>query len=307
MKSGVLRAVLVSTLVLLGLLGSSADSGAAGPLAPGLSKAEHTALVHAGAFGAHPVRLLLLGDSITLTLGIGLSSQSRTDYGVTISNHASLGCDLDPDLSIMTLGVVGPATQGCYHWQGLWPYLTAAVHPNVVVLGVGRWEVSDHLFDGAWVHIGEAVWDDHVESDLRQAIAIFTLFGAKVVLFTMPLIDPVTRQADGQPFAENTPQRTEAYNRLVYQVARADSGSVSVIDLNRLLNPKGVYTPTVDGVNTRMVDGVHVTIAGGEFLRQSILPVIDRVGLAAEKAARLKAAAKAARLKAGRHRSKTGS
>ena len=43
------------------------------PLAPGLSGSEHAALERSGAYGSHPLRLLVLGDSIAMTLGMGLS------------------------------------------------------------------------------------------------------------------------------------------------------------------------------------------------------------------------------------------
>jgi hypothetical protein len=283
--------------VLLGALGSAgmlsgAGAGAPGPagvteaVAPGLTQAEHTALVKSGAYGARPVRVLLLGDSITLTLGIGLAVKARQDYGLTISNHSTLGCDLDPTLSIVTSGQVGPATPGCRLWRALWPFLVAAVQPQVVALGVGRWENSDHYYDGQWVHVGEPVWDHHVESDLRDAISIFTEFGAKVVLFTMPFIDPSDRQPNGQPFPENTDTRTRAFNRLVEQVAQEDPTRVRVIGLNRMLGPHGVYTASVDGVIARWSDGIHITQAGGQILAHQIMPILDRVGLADERSTR---------------------
>ncbi len=255
-----------------------------GLLAPGLSASEQKTLQQAGAFGHHPIRVLLLGDSITLTLGIGLDYKTQVRYGVDISNHSTLGCDLDPQLEIFTSGKPGPATPGCSEWRALWPFLTAAVHPDVVALGVGRWEISDHFYQGHWVHIGQKVWDDHVASDLRAAIAIFRLFGARVVLLTMPYINPSDRQPNGQPWAENTPGRARLYNQLVMKVARADPKEVTVVDLNKLLSPRGVYTSVVHNVRMRWTDGIHVTIAGGEYLQRNILPVFDRIGLQAEAA-----------------------
>jgi hypothetical protein len=258
----------------------------AGPVAPaasalpaGLTASEHTALWRAGAYGAKPVRLLVVGDSIALTLGMGLAVNSQEDYGVSISNHATLGCDLDPGTEIRINGSVSAATNGCELWRGIWPFLTASIHPEVVALGVGRWEVLDHYWDGRWVHVGEPVWDDHIESDLQQAIAIFHTFGARVVLFTMPYVDPADRQPDGLPWSEDTPPRTRAYNALVEQVASADPSEVSVIDVNRMLSPAGVYTATLAGVAVRWPDGVHVSVAGGELLQREILPVVARLGL----------------------------
>ena len=245
----------------------------------GLSPAERSALSRAGAFGTHPVRLLILGDSIAMTLGMGLSVGSQPAYGVAVDDNATLGCDLDPQILVRVAGAVGHATAGCDSWRSWWPFVTAAAHPQVVALGLGRWEVADHELDGRWVHVGQAAWDRHLAGDLDSAIAIFHEFGARVVLFTMPYVDPSARQTDGLPWSENDPSRVRAFNALVRRVARAHPGEVSAIDLNRMLGPGGGYTPSVDGVSVRWSDGVHVTIAAGELLQRQILPQIDRIGL----------------------------
>jgi hypothetical protein len=250
---------------------------------PGLSMKEHAALEHEGAFGKHPVRVLLLGDSIALTLGIGMSVASVKRYGVAIDSHATLGCDLDPSLKIRTSGAVGPATGGCKNWRALWPFLVAGARPQVVVLGLGRWEVTDHLYRGHWVHIGDKVWDDHVAADLRHAITIFGEYGAKAVLFTMPLLNVSDLAPGGKEYPENTPGYAVAYNKLVEQVAREEHGKVTVIPLEHLLNPLGVYTSTVQGVVTRWTDGIHMSNAGGQLLQAAILPELDRLGLEAQK------------------------
>jgi hypothetical protein len=254
-------------------------------LPPGLTSSEHAALERSGAYGRNPVRLLIVGDSIAMTLGAGLSVRSASAYGITVSDHATLGCDLDPQLEVLTAGTPGPATQGCALWRGLWPFLTAQRHPQVVALGLGRWEVSDHLLEGQWVHIGEPVWDTHLAADLRSAISIFHGFGARVVLLTMPYVDPTDRQPGGLPWSENEPTRVRAYNTVVRQVARADPRDVSVLDLNRMLSPDGVYTASIDGVDVRY-DGVHISPAGGQLLQRQILPVLARIGMEEETAAR---------------------
>lgn len=248
-------------------------------LPPGLNTSEHAALVRAGAYERRPIKLLIIGDSIAMTLGMGLSEGSQEGYGVAVSDHATLGCDLDPQLEILDEGVAGRDVQGCEYWRGMWPLLAAGTRPKVVALGIGRWEVTDHLFDGRWVHIGERVWDEHVEADLRSVISIFSGFGAKVVLLTMPYVDPMTRPNDGLPWSEDTPGRTRAYNALVGALARTDPGQVSVIDLNRMLAPRGRYVATLDGIDVRSTDGVHISLAGGQLLQREILPRVVRLGL----------------------------
>ena len=258
---------------------ASGGARVAFPLPAGLSAPEHAALERSGAYGAHPVRLLVLGDSIAMTLGMGLSVNAQQQYGVSVTDDASIGCDLDPQLQVVTSGVIGPATPGCDNWRALWPFLVAGQRPQVVALGLGRWEITDHLLDGRWVHIGEPAWNDHLTADLQSAIAILHSFGAKVVLLTMPYVDPSNRQPDGQPWPENTPARVQAYNALVQQVAHTHPGVVSVLDLNRMLSPDGVFTASLSGVDVRSADGIHISLNGGELLQSQILPAVDRIGL----------------------------
>jgi hypothetical protein len=250
-------------------------------LPPGLNGHEHAALQRAGAYGSHPVHLLIVGDSIALTLGQGLSVGAQDEYGVTINDNATLGCDLDSNLAIRNDGVEGSDVHGCDEWRGLWPFLVARLRPQVVALGLGRWEVTDHLYQGRWVHIGEPAWDAHLTANLTAAIAILHSFGARVVLLTMPYVDPSQRHSNGTPYDEDTPSRARLFNNLVLQVARSEPKVVSVVDLNHLLAPAGVYTTSVDGIDVRSPDGIHISLDGGELLQRAILPQVARLGLKA--------------------------
>ena len=64
-----------------GLLGPPPAAAAATTTSPtpGLSATEHAALVHAGAYGKHPVTFLLLGEYIALTLGFGLARNAGVE------------------------------------------------------------------------------------------------------------------------------------------------------------------------------------------------------------------------------------
>jgi len=59
---------------------------------------------------------------------------------------------------------------------------------------------------------------------------------------------------------------------------------VSVIDLNKMLSPDGIYTPTLSGVDVRSTDGIHISVGGGELLQRQILPAVDRIGMEDEAA-----------------------
>ncbi len=118
---------------------------------------------------ATPIRFLLVGDSVALTMGMGLGVDADQRYGVDFVDEGALGCDLD-SVPVDLSGVVSPATPGCLDWWATWSGWEAEFHPDVVGILVGRWEVSDHLYDGQWVHVGDPAWDAHLTAEVNAAV-----------------------------------------------------------------------------------------------------------------------------------------
>jgi lysophospholipase L1-like esterase len=232
----------------------------------------------------HPVVVLATGDSIALTLNEGLGWQSER-WGVHyVTGDGSgagvqLGCDLDPDSTVIVGGLVSRAAQGCVDWRQKWARLVQLYNPDVVSVLLGRWEISDRLYQGHWTHIGNADFDAHLKTELGQVVRILSARGAKVVFFTMPYLDPSTEAANGSTFPEDLPSRVNAYNTLLRDVAAAHHAVASVVDVNRLLDPHGHYAASIGGISVRSTDGIHISIAGGLWLRPSVLPVLAHLGL----------------------------
>jgi peptidoglycan/LPS O-acetylase OafA/YrhL len=271
-------AIAAAVVVVLATVAPVSEAVAGTPSGP--PGPERSSLATAGAFGAHPIRFLLLGDSVALTLGIGLGVDSVDRYGVRVIDRGSFGCELD-DVEVRLSGVVGPPTPGCIGWRATWTSEVGDMRPDVVGLLIGRWEVSDHLYQDHWVHIGDPGWDRHLVAELNEAVAILSSHGAKVVLFTMPYVDPPNEAANGTPFPENQPARMGAFNRLLAGVADTHRRTVTLVDLNKMVDPHGRYQPVIDGVPVRSTDGVHFTKVGGEWLEGDLLPTVAALGLAA--------------------------
>jgi hypothetical protein len=151
--------------------------------------------------------------------------------------------------------------------------------PNVVVLLAGRWEVVDRLYQGQWTNILNPVFAGYVKAQLNQASNLVTATGARMVFLTAPCTAE-GEQPDGAPWPEDSPQRLYVYNQLVREVAAEHPLTDSVVDLDALTCPHGRYATTIDGVTVRRTDGVHYTIAGGQFLAPKIMPAIVAVGRA---------------------------
>jgi acyl CoA:acetate/3-ketoacid CoA transferase len=67
-------------------------------------------------------------------------------------------------------------------------------------------------------------------------------------------------------------------NQLIESVAAMHPGVVSVVPLNKYLDPDGHFTSTIDGKVMRFPDGVHTTQDAGTYLAPKILPQFVATG-----------------------------
>jgi peptidoglycan/LPS O-acetylase OafA/YrhL len=252
-----------------------------------------TTSVPGSAPSAAPVRVLLFGDSVALTLGIGLSFPAdQSKYGYVLSDKGILGCGVvdGPEVELMGTRYATPSAcngsalyagepENEQPWQDQWLDGINEVKPNVVVVLAGRWEVADREYQGAWTNILNPAYAAYVKAQLEQASKLVTGTGARMVFLTAPCTDE-GEQPDGAPWPEDNPARLAVFNKLVHEVAAEHPQTDSVVDLEAAACPGGKYTSTVDGVVIRRTDGIHFTNAGGEELAPKIMPPIVAAGRA---------------------------
>ncbi len=272
-------ALMVATVAVV-VAGTVVPATAAPRIATTMPASEHTALAQAGAFSTHPIRFYLVGDSLAVTVGIGLEVDSVHRYGVQLIDKAVLGCDLDnlPTIST-TNGEVDNPESVCRTWPTLWAHQMATFHPEVTGLLMGRWDILDHVYQGHLVNITQPAWYQHNKDEIEHAVDVLSSGGAHVLLFTMPYIDPINESIGGTLSPEDSPARVQDFNNILTQVAARHPGVVSVVDLNRILDPHGQFQSTIDGITVRWADGIHVSEAGGEWLQPILLPPIAQQGL----------------------------
>ncbi len=246
-----------------------------------LTASEHVALSRAGAFTTRPVRFMLVGDSMAVTLAIGLQVDSVRHYGVRFINRETLGCDLD-NIPVIIGGRVDQPVSDCTHWRPLWTSDVTSTRPDVVGMLVGRWDLCDHVYKGQIVHVGQPAWNAHLADEINQAVDIFSAHGARVVLFTMPDINAADEAPGSAAFPENDQSRVDAFNAIVAGVAAHRRSTVTLLDLNRKLDPHGSFQLAIDGVQVRWPDGVHISKAGGQWLQPFVLPLVGKLGLSAQ-------------------------
>ncbi|MGZ6840110.1 MAG: DUF459 domain-containing protein, partial [Frankiaceae bacterium] len=203
-----------------------------------------------------PLRVLLLGDSVALTLG-----QALPDYpGLSVTSEAILGCGLARGTPYRYFGSVRDGPPECETWPQRWSEAVARTDPDVVAVLVGRWEVMDRMRDGRWQHIGEPAFDDYIAGELEQAITVLGAHGARVVFLTAPYYHRGERP-DGGTWPEDEPWRADAYNAALSKVVARHSGSVALLPFGAEVSPGRAYTEYVDGLMMRY-DGVHLTPRG---------------------------------------------
>jgi peptidoglycan/LPS O-acetylase OafA/YrhL len=243
--------------------------------------------------GSQPVRVLLFGDSVALTLGLGLALPVEQDkYGYVLSDKGILGCGVVNGPEVQVLGSDDATPSACdgspyvpteapadQPWPYQWLAAMAETKPNVVMLLAGRWEVVNRQYEGQWTNILNPTYAAYVKAQLNQASELVTATGSRMVFLTAPCTDE-GEQPDGAPWPEDNAQRLAVYNQLVREVAAEHPLTDSVVDLDAATCPGGHYTANLDGVNVRRTDGVHYTIAGGQYLASKIMPGIVAAGRA---------------------------
>jgi hypothetical protein len=282
----VLVAVIAATTA-----GTTAVASTALPTVPTLPQAPSTTTTTAP--GTPPVRVLLFGDSVALTLGLGLGLQSEQDkFGYTLADDGILGCGVVDGPEVELLGAIDATPDACNGtpfspseplvdepWQNQWLLEMHELQPNVVVLLAGRWEVADREYQGQWTNILHPKFAAYVKAQLEMASHLVTSTGSRMVFLTAPCTDE-GEQPDGAPWPEDNPARLAVYNRLVREVAAAHPQTDSVVDLHAAVCPGGKFTSTIDGVTVRETDGVHFTVAGGQLLAPVLMPPIVAAGRA---------------------------
>ncbi len=240
-----------------------------------------------------PVKVLLVGDSVAGSLGVGLADEAR-QYDVQIVNEGTPGCSLSMQNQIKVLFYTVTPDAPCDVGNdpdsllNTWRKWVDAYNPDVVVY-VARGETFDQEVGGQWLNSGEPSFDRYLTSRFRQAVAVLGSKGATVVLATTPYYDSGTAPTGG-PWPEDDPSRVQIDNATMRDVASttpagADGSRVYVFDLNAAVSPGGKYSPTVGQVNVRCADGVHFTQSGGIFVGLRLAPELAALGQAHASAA----------------------
>jgi peptidoglycan/LPS O-acetylase OafA/YrhL len=200
-------------------------------------------------------RVTFLGDSVSWVIGDYLPEHP----GMWTSNRAVQGCGIATLPDILQQGTGHTNYPGCTSWRGRWQKGIDADNPDVAVIELNRWELMDRNYHGRYQHVGDPDYDKYLTTQLDDAIRIAGSRGAAVVLLTAAYTHR-TERPDGSLYPEDQPARVDAWNSLLGAEAARNPQRVTLLDLNPVVCPDGVFTWKINGLRIRG-DGLHYTPA----------------------------------------------
>ena len=218
---------------------------------------------------APPRRLLLVGDSLAVSLLPGLE-QVTAPAGVELSSRAVSGCGL-------MAGMPLDPNEQPYPWSAACDANIARIEatavretqPDLVMWLSGSWDERDRIVGGKTVKLGSVRGDRVVSQLIDDAARRLTANGARLVIVTLAPEAPGTQVAPDP----HRNQRLAKLNQLLRAYAAAHH--IPVADLRSIVCP---HTPSrkpcprvVNGILLRP-DGYHFDAGASRFVAERLLP-----------------------------------
>jgi lysophospholipase L1-like esterase len=265
---------LATAAVVVVVMAASAPitAGGGGSLASGPGDWEQRISSAVPASSAQPrLRIAMYGDSTALRTGIGLTAWAETTGQLAVlPGVVELGCGLVAEGEYQFADEPPyPVPDRC-DWRTSWSVNIEQSRPDVAVVQIGPWEVTDRRLphDKVWRHPGDATYDRYLAAQIAAAADLFADRGVPVVWLTSPRID-VGRLTGSGPQATSDPTRMDRLNALIRESV-GQRGDVTIVDLAGYLasQPGGELDERL------RPDGVHFTEATAAEVATWLAPAI---------------------------------
>ena len=213
-------------------------------------------------------RVLVVGDSVALTLGRGIERWGAA-HGVFVWNGGALGCSLLEGADVRgNWGVAYQPPDRCHNHE-TWPRVLAEFRPDVIVVLYGAWDVYDVSFDhgATWYSPGQPEWDAFYRRAVADTSKRLSITGAHLLWLAPPCFAAIPGAADtGAAWYDRS--RVEVLGR-VDRVVAADNG----MTVSPIAHDMGC--PVDFGARP---DGTHYDDAGADAVATRLGPAILRLG-----------------------------
>ena len=209
---------------------------------------------------SRPLRVMVVGDSVGMTLATGLQEWATATGGAQVLDAARAWCSLGRYLPRNTFGPQNSAA-GCDDWGTRW----ADDVRTFVMYTV--WEVIPRRLSGStdFTRPGDPAHDAWQLSEYRRAADVLSARGARVVFFSIACENetPIRR---GEPYWY--------VNRGTLPLLAASRPAVRLIDLDALLCGGGHLRNDLGGVANIRPDHAHYSDAGALALARWLMPIV---------------------------------
>jgi peptidoglycan/LPS O-acetylase OafA/YrhL len=196
--------------------------------------------------GTRPERVLVVGDSVALTLGRGVERWGL-DHDVAVWNLGRKMCGI-PRAPVQ-VGFEEIRSPSCERWPAMWAAAIDGFDPDVVIVLSPIWDAMPHRAP-SWRRmrsIGDPVYDRWLFGEYRQAVSVLGSRGARVVWLDAPC-------GEGRPLSAAAAD----LNRVIRRLTRLD---VDVISIARpLCAARGAWG------DSRDLDGYHFSDPGADLV-----------------------------------------
>jgi lysophospholipase L1-like esterase len=228
----------------------------------------HAAPRAAAAPRAKPKTILVFGDSVALTLGVGILRWGK-QHGIVVHNEAVLGCSLMDDNLVQNYsGTVRRPPDAC-HTRKDWPALLRKFHPDASVALFGGNDVYNMSWDNGhtWSWAGKPVFKNHFLAIMRNASTRLASRGGNVLWVTPPCFAYIKGDTGSTPTSPwYDRRRVAALGTMLHTVASTTHQSVTDV----------IHTAGCPVNFTTRPDGVHFSRAGADAMMTKLGPVILR-------------------------------
>lgn len=215
---------------------------------------------------ASPHRLLLIGDSLAVSLVPGLA-QSGAAHGLDVSSRAFSGCGLITGEPLDPKGQPYPWSKPCSDAiPGHEIDAVRETQPDLVVWLSGAWDERDRIVGSNTIRIGTVNGDRVVLQLIDDAAHRLTGGGARLAI-VIPAPDAPGSQLAADPERN---ARLARLSSLLQQYAAAHG--IEVAELAPIMCPHGQPCPeVVDRIRLRP-DGYHFSATASRWVADRLLP-----------------------------------
>ena len=152
-----------------------------------------------------PKRVLVLGDSVALTMGIQLALD-QADWGTIVDDAGINGCGFVAGHDFKFMGSFIPTRHLCNIDEKVWESHIRAFRPQAIVVEMGWWDSFPHMVNGKDSSLGQPKYDALVKQGIVGLVHSFRAVStASIYFLSVPWM---------QPTGESQPASAASHNEI---------------------------------------------------------------------------------------------